>query len=412
MDFNRAKRKLADGYCLWVGAGVTKQLWQGALQWDELTKKLEDLADLAADQSAPYPERLQLCSEKLGADEFRKWLRKIYYTELCEAMLRRAARSLGENRLVPPEAYGIAALGQLANPIVSFNIEPFSSTLLSRPAGPARIIPFIKPQTPRIEFRELVKAFQRIVYHPHGLSTADCIITKEQYDTLNGTLALKLAGHAAFGNHLAIVGMSLQDDYLREQISEFRNQIGSILWFNNRFGDLAIWAMCNKVDLVQVEWSEFWEKFNPADVPPEHLTIAWYRLVCEAAEEMAGGRAHLMAKSIPDAFLSEKMFAESARIGEPGKLRLVDDQDPSDILRKLRDQLQAKAIRIPASIQQPAGSLPVLEQRRRAILVSGACEILPSAAQPVVARTDRRRTITSRRCSNGFGSAVRSGSRR
>jgi hypothetical protein len=140
MDFNRAKRKLADGYCLWVGAGVTKQLWQGALQWDELTKKLEGLADLAADQSAPYPERLQRCSEKLGADEFRKWLRKIYYTELCEAMLRRAARSLGEDRLVPPEAYGIAALGQLANPIVSFNIEPFSSTLLSRSGGSARII--------------------------------------------------------------------------------------------------------------------------------------------------------------------------------------------------------------------------------------------------------------------------------
>ncbi|MBV8275287.1 MAG: SIR2 family protein [Verrucomicrobia bacterium] len=122
----------------------------------------------------------------------------------------------------------VAALGQLANPIVSFNIESFTSTILARPAGPARIIPFIKPQTRRIEFNEFGEIFQRIVYHPHGLSTADCIITEKDYETLNGTLAFELAVHSAFGNNLAIVGISLQDEYLREQIHKFRRQIDSI----------------------------------------------------------------------------------------------------------------------------------------------------------------------------------------
>src|SRR5262245_35726543 len=84
MDFNRAKQKLAEGHCLWVGAGVTKQLWPAALQWEELTRKLERLAGVTIPLSAHYPERLQSCSDKLGADVFRKHLRQIYYTDLCE----------------------------------------------------------------------------------------------------------------------------------------------------------------------------------------------------------------------------------------------------------------------------------------------------------------------------------------
>jgi hypothetical protein len=260
MNLDQAEAKLHDGYCLWVGAGVTKQLWQGALQWDELTKNMEARAGLAKGRSSQFPERLQSCADKLGPDVFRRHLRKIYYTDLCEAMLRRAAQSINDQDGIPPEVRKLAALGQLTNPIVSFNIEPFSSTLLARSAGPARIIPFIKPESPRIESKEISKTFQRIVYHPHGLSTVDSIMTLEEYKTLNGTLAFQLSAHAAFRNNLAIVGMSLQDEYLRSQISEFRNEINSIVWFNSQFDDLERWAMCNRVEMVQVKWSEFWER--------------------------------------------------------------------------------------------------------------------------------------------------------
>jgi hypothetical protein len=125
MDLDRAKDGLQDGYCLWVGAGVTKQLWPGAPQWGELTKKLEALAELADDCSLQYPQRLGRCSEKLGSDLFRRHLRKIYYTDLCEALLKRVAQALEDGDGIPPESRKVAALGQLANPIVSFNIEHF-----------------------------------------------------------------------------------------------------------------------------------------------------------------------------------------------------------------------------------------------------------------------------------------------
>ena len=89
------------------------------------------------------------------------------------------------------------------------------------------------------------------MYHPHGLSTADCIMTEKDYENLDGTLAFELAVHTAFGNHLAIVGMSLQDEYLRKQIHKFRSQIDSITWFNSQFGDLEIWANGNLIELYQ-----------------------------------------------------------------------------------------------------------------------------------------------------------------
>jgi SIR2-like protein len=355
MNLGRAKAKLDDGYCIWVGAGVTKQLWQGALQWDELTKNIEVHAGLAEGRSSQFPERLQRCADKLGPDVFRRHLCKIYYTDLCEAMLRRVTQSMNDEDGIPPEVRKVAALGQLANPIVSFNIEPFSSTLLARPAGPARIIPFIKAETPRIDFTEFAKTFQRIVYHPHGLSTADCIMTSEDYKTLDSTLAFRLAAHAAFKNNLAIVGMSLQDGYLREQISEFRSQINSIVWFNSQFHNLETWAMCNRVEMVQVEWGDFWEHWNITQIPEEGLMIAWYRVVLEAADELSGGTAYQIAQSCSDAWLREVTLADSVRIGEPGQLRLVDGQYPSDILGKLKELLQSKAIRVPPSMHRPRG---------------------------------------------------------
>jgi hypothetical protein len=357
MDFNRVKHKLDDGYSLWVGAGVTKQLWQDALQWDELTGNIEARAGLAKGLSGQFPERLQRCVDKLGPDAFRRALRKIYYTDFCEAMLRRAAQSINDEGAIPPEVREVAALGQLANPIVSFNIEPFSSTLLARPAGPARIIPFLKPETSRVEFAEFGKTFQRIVYHPHGLSTADSIMTIDDYKTLDGTLALQLAVHAAFGNNLAIVGMSLQDEYLREQIYEFRKQIHSIFWFNSQFGDLGTWAMCNRVEMVQVEWANFWKNWKTTQISEEDLMIAWYRVVLEAADELSGGTAYQISQSISDdPWLREAILADSVKIGEPGELRLVDGQHPLDILRKVRELLQSKAIRVPTSMHRPRGA--------------------------------------------------------
>jgi hypothetical protein len=56
--------------------------------------------------------------------------------------------------------------------------------------------------------------------------------------------------------------MGLQDEYLRRQIYEFRNQIDSILWFNSQYDGLEAWALANRIDMVHVDWSEFWEHWK------------------------------------------------------------------------------------------------------------------------------------------------------
>jgi len=151
--------------------------------------------------------------------------------------LSQAAELADAEDFLPDNLRALAALGQLANPIVSFNIEPVSSLLLARPAGPVRIL-FQQPLgKPAYTWREPRGRFQRLVYHPHGLVTASTVMTASEYQANSQTLAFGVAIHAAFSNTLAIVGMSLDDQYLRRQLDQFRESIGRIYWFNSQFSD-------------------------------------------------------------------------------------------------------------------------------------------------------------------------------
>ena len=78
--------------------------------------------------------------------------------------------------------------------------------------------------------------------------------------------------------------------------------------------------------------------------------------MCEAAEELSGGRAYLIAQSVKDDFLRKQTLEDSTRIGEAGELRLVEGKKPSDIVGQLRELLQAKKIRPPASMQSFQGA--------------------------------------------------------
>jgi hypothetical protein len=69
-----------------------------------------------------------------------------------------------------------------------------------------------------------------------------------------------------------------------------------------------------------------------------------------------------IAQSSQDVWLCENMLADSARIREPGELRLVDGQDPSDILLKVKEFLQSKNIPVPASMHRPLGARPWSER--------------------------------------------------
>lgn len=83
--------------------------------------------------------------------------------------------------------------------------------------------------------------------------------------------------------------------------------------------------------------------------------IAWYRVVHEAADELSGGTAYGIAQSSQDVCLREKTLTDSARIRETGELRLVNGQNPSDILLKVKELLRSKKIRVPSSTHRPRG---------------------------------------------------------
>jgi hypothetical protein len=86
MEFTEATVVLAEGYCLWVGAGLTRHITGGRAKaplWPEITRGLEGQAGLPLRDDHKYPERLQICFDRLGEAAFQRILRDNYYTQLC-----------------------------------------------------------------------------------------------------------------------------------------------------------------------------------------------------------------------------------------------------------------------------------------------------------------------------------------
>lgn len=354
--------QLEEGYCLWVGAGVTRTVAAGHADvplWDEVTAEMETAARIATSPGDDFPTRLERCLQALGEGAFRSRLRERYYTDLSEGILSQALECAASNEFVPEHVRALAALGQLANPIVSFNIEPFSSLLLGRPAGPVRILFQQHRGKPGHAWREAGGRFQRIVYHPHGLATGDSVMTASQYEANRASLAFSLAIHSAFGNTLVIVGMSLDDNYLREQIEVSRRSLGDVYWFDSRFPEeLASWAARNEIRTVQVDWGEFWKHWRelPVELERSELSAAWYLAVDEATDEAEGGSLGSLERSlsgltnVPDALaaLAQTMADDARAAGEPGHPRMIRGESPRAIELALRQRLIEAGIPIPA----------------------------------------------------------------
>jgi len=356
--------RLESGYCLWVGAGLTRQIAAGHAEvplWDQVTLELESAAGIESSDDKDYPRRLDQCFARLGENTFRAILRERYYTRLCEALLLQANLVVGAEDYIPPSVRAVAALGQLANPIVSFNIEPLSSLLLGRPAGPLRIV-FQQPHgQPTYTWREPGGRFQRLLYHPHGLVTANTVMTAVQYEANSQTLAFQLAIHASFGNMLAIVGMSLDDEYLRQQIQRFRPSIGAIYWFNSAFSsELSSWAESHNITCVRSAWDEFWQHWGQLSIEFDRrqLAMAWYLAVSEAVEELEGGALGSLERSLaapraaqsPEGLrgLAKYLSAAGVQAGEIGQSRLIDGKMPRQIELALRDRLISDSIPLPS----------------------------------------------------------------
>ncbi len=362
MELAEAVWGLESGYCLWIGAGLTRQVAAGHTVvplWDQLTLELESAVGIENDERSDFPNRLDRCMTLLGESAFCHFLRERYYTSLCEALLLQAATLTDSEDFLPDSVRAVAALGQLANPIVSFNIEPLSSLLLARPGGPVRIVFQQAQGKPLYSWREPGGRFQRLVYHPHGLATADTVMTATQYEANSQTLAFGLAIHAAFGNTMAIVGMSLDDQYLRHQIERFRENIRPIYWFNSQFTDDTLsWTSEHGITTVRSEWSDFWHRWRtlPIDLNQEEVVAAWYLTVSEAVEEAEGGSLGHLERSLRSmkpagaqslGKLAAHLSLAGVQSGEPGKAPLIRGMEPRAIELALRARVIKLGIPLP-----------------------------------------------------------------
>jgi hypothetical protein len=354
-DLNSAASLMDSGCCLWVGAGVTVQIAgspKDAPQWNELTSELEVITELPHRPEWDYPTRLNECAERLGDRPFQAFLRKRYYTNLSLVLLKQAQKALQSNDLIPLSIRQVACLGQIANPIVNFNIEPLSSILLGRPAGPMRVLSYVDPHKPVFSHDEAAARFRRLIYHPHGLATGSAVMTKSQYKALGNSLAFALAVHAAFGSNLAIVGMSLEDDYLRDHLSSFRKDIGSIFWFNSEFPKApAEWAKENDVEMVPVTWREFWNwwlRDRRHEIDEAGLCAAWYRTLSEASDEALGGAVTQLASSLAAVGIDNTSLLKTAEaLGEVGKPISPEAAELSKVVDELRARIGEKGFDLP-----------------------------------------------------------------
>jgi hypothetical protein len=368
--FAEALLDLETGICLWLGAGVTKHVARSVGRtvpdWNALTIDLEALGGIAAasDTSLSNPERLHTCMRALGAPRFRQVVSRGIYGELCAALATFAHENQGHLDTPPAAAFELAGLGWLANPIVNFNIETLTSYLVARPAGACRILPyrFRNAASPHVfQEQESSSDFCRTVYHPHGAVNygGQAVMTSAEYSAHNGSLAYLLSVSAAFENNLWIVGMSLDDAYLRDHLRAHRDQINRVRWFDAepQLRKHESWATEARVTLVPVEWPEFWATIGRSlggQVRRAGVLTAWFHVLNVAMQELVeGGPAQQLARlaeSIPDLSGSgERAVAESKTTyrhvfdeGEGARL-LPDGFDRAAIDRELSAAIRTSA---------------------------------------------------------------------
>lgn len=291
---------ISDGlysYTLWIGAGLTIQLGrvgssgERICNWPELVALMQSEGGMPHNLRRPYQSRLQECLDLLKQDRFQRILREQILNKLCSIINSSSC-------LDPPnELRQIAQLGLMANPIVNFNIEHLTSFALAMPGGPCATRCLRKdPKLHYVQNFSVQGRPQRLIYHPHGLinDSGLCVMTRNDYDLLPQTLALRMAVHAAFDSVLFIVGMSMEDAYLRRLLEKHYLDIFEIVWFAKKSDlqarPISNWAkrMSKKMKhfhvVTFVDWPDFWnfvsDNFHKVDEGA--LGQTWKRIRSDA----------------------------------------------------------------------------------------------------------------------------------
>lgn len=208
---------------------------------------------------------------------------------------------------VPEPFQLLARLGSNSAPLVSFNVERLSSGSVAGLASCCAYRPYL-PNVPQSPNRRVsagsfrAGSTARLIYHPHGLIDMSglCVLAASDYQSQQATLAFQLAIHAAFQSDLYIVGMSLDDDYLRTHLAAFRSQIKRVYWFTPfdlaSTADLERWCWTSRVEVVKVatDWSDFWHEIRthaPQIESGKVRTVgqSWFQVCNLAYREFANG---------------------------------------------------------------------------------------------------------------------------
>jgi hypothetical protein len=174
--------------------------------------------------------------------------------------------------------------------------------------------------------------FYRSIYHPHGAIDEHglCVLAESEYRGLRSSLALQLAAHAAFGTRLVIVGMSLEDTYLREQIAAFRNEMREVLWFQvgSPQEATAHWAWSHDITCIDVgSWPQFWTAIDrefiigdeeERDITERKCLQAWAITLLDAYRMSLGVSMHVARRNM------------LAALGAPRSVLLSADQGLAD----------------------------------------------------------------------------------
>jgi hypothetical protein len=247
------------GYTVWFGAGVGIAMTRGAApSWKSLISGLTVETDLPADWTArDYPSRLDWIASQKGHRAFRAALRRAVVEPMLAAEIE------------PQVVKDMAVIGLRAGALVSFNIEIVSAIPLSVGRGGS----FVPRAYRRPEAESMLKPWTgggvvgSAVFFPHGILDLEgnCVITKSEYDAHRMSLAVGTAVNLCLGGDLLIVGMSLDDAYLRDAILQHRRWIRDVFWVDSRFQHEE-WARVANVHCVRASYGEIWSEIATAHI--------------------------------------------------------------------------------------------------------------------------------------------------
>jgi hypothetical protein len=155
-----------------------------------------------------------------------------------------------------------AAIAARASAIVSFNIEFLSSVAFMMCKGSGFFVPrnYFEP-LPYVFYRATSTpgASNMAVYFPHGLLdlTGQCVITESEYALHSVSLAVGTAVNLCVGGDLLILGMSLNDAYLRDALLRQRRWIREVNWIAPEHSHRE-WARVARVTCVRAPVDQIW----------------------------------------------------------------------------------------------------------------------------------------------------------